>query len=241
MIDLNSISSFPIVPQFNFDFSPENRAQLIAPISTQQPEASVEDDDFGEFAEIENKVEIEPSVEVAQELQTSTEEDFGNFAEVEQTSNIENVPEFAETENVQSLDKYSAIKELEPNNAPNLMELSTLDSFTADSISKKPSIKPVISLSNITRLKTSAQSEDEDFGDFEVASEPIASGDFTQPIKSEEPPKSMSLDFAKVAQQLEKTNDRQNMFDLLADVDFSAPVVENAVIPPAQESVHQQL
>lgn len=151
------------------------------------------------------------------------------------------MPELAPIENLQNepqnTDKYSAIKELEPNAAPNLMELSTLDSFTADSISKKSSIKPVISLSNINRLKNSTPPpEDEDFGDFEVASEPMAS--FEPPIKSEEPPKSMSLDFAKVAQQLEKTNDRQNMFDLLADVDFSAPVVENAAIPPAQGCVH---
>ena len=50
----------------------------------------------------------------------------------------------------------SALKEIEPevtSEQPNLMELSALDSFTAETLSKSESTKPVFSLSTINRLK----------------------------------------------------------------------------------------
>ena len=48
------------------------------------------------------------------------------------------------------------------------------------------------------------------------------------PIKTELT-KQKTIDFAKVALELEKQNDRENTFDLLADLDFSAP-------PPSTET-----
>ena len=41
--EVKSISSFPIVPNFEFDFSAENRQSLVNPQQTSQ------DDDFGDF------------------------------------------------------------------------------------------------------------------------------------------------------------------------------------------------
>ena len=69
------------------------------------------------------------------------------------------------------------------------------------------------------------------FGDFETA-EPISAVPQpplpAAPIKTELT-KQKTIDFAKVALELEKQNDRENTFDLLADLDFSAP-------PPSTET-----
>ena len=132
----------------------------------------------------------------------------------------------------------SALKELEPESPiaqPNLMELSALDSFTAETLSKSESTKPVFNLSTINRLKapTPPPPNEDDFGDFETA-EPISvpfSSVPSAPIKTELT-KQKTIDFAKVAQELEKQNDRENTFDLLADLDFSAA----AAPPPPSET-----
>lgn len=130
------------------------------------------------------------------------------------------------------------------------MTLSDLDTFTADSISKADDhTKPVFSLSTMNRLTTAQtppnDDNDEDFGEFEVAPPQINA--------KIEQKTNLTLDLTAAAQQLEKTNEKQNMFDLLADLDFSAPppqvepqavllsesdAVTNEIEAETKESVH---
>ena len=59
-IDLNAVSSFPIVPQFDFDFSREHRVKLLAPPTPSTQSHEIDEDDFGEFETYEIKPPNEP-------------------------------------------------------------------------------------------------------------------------------------------------------------------------------------